>query len=101
MPVRVAWAHFLLDSADHRSGTLVPRLAVAIVVVIWAARTSRPWAMAPAMLLAMPVLGGFVPFSVLAAVPRLLDLQRAKPFAEAIPGAHEQPRGPGTSVSPA
>ena len=66
------WAHFLGQSAGSGGSPLIARLLLAAAVTVVAARTSRAWLMAPALILASPVLGGWVAFAVLAAVPRLL-----------------------------
>ena len=58
------------------------RLAAALGIVIWAARTGRAWLLAPALILACPVLGGYGPLAVLAAIPRLLEFERAERAAK-------------------
>jgi hypothetical protein len=68
----VNWARFLLTSTGDGSVGAPVRAVVAAVVVIWAARTDRAWLLAPAVLLACPVFGGWGPLAVLAAIPRLL-----------------------------
>lgn len=68
------WYHFLTQTAAQ-GGHLVPRLVLALGVTVLAAMTGRAWLLAPATMLAMPLLGGFVPFAVLAAIPRLLQLE--------------------------
>ncbi len=70
------WAHFLARSAGGGGGTLLGRLLLAAAVTLVAARTSHAWLLAPAVVLASPVLGGWVAFAVLAAIPRLLMVQR-------------------------
>ena len=72
----VAWVRFLGTAAGDRGLGSSIRLVVALVVVVWAARRDRAWLLAPAMVLACPVLGGFGPLAVLAAIPRLLQWQR-------------------------
>jgi hypothetical protein len=71
----VDWQAFLLTNAGAGGGKtfLLPlRLAAAVLVVIVAARTNRRWALAPAVVLASPVL--FLnTLTILAAVPRLRD----------------------------
>jgi hypothetical protein len=70
------WLHFLAQSAGQRGGTAALRLLVAVGAVIWAARTGRAWLLAPALILACPVLGGYGPLAVLAAIPRLVQFER-------------------------
>jgi hypothetical protein len=73
----VAWGHFLIhNSMTSRGGFAAVRLVVAVLVIVWAARRSQAWLLAPAMILACPVLGGYGPLAVLAALPRLLEWQR-------------------------
>jgi len=66
------WARFILHHGGESGTSLYPRVAAGIVLVVVAAKADRPWLLAPAMLLASPVLGGFFPFTLLSAVPRLL-----------------------------
>lgn len=66
------WAAFLLTSTGEGSVGAPVRAVLAVVVVVWAARTDRAWLLAPAVLLACPVFGGWGPLAVLAAIPRLL-----------------------------
>jgi hypothetical protein len=65
---------FMLLLGGHiESQTLIPyafQVPLAIALVCFAAVTSRPWLLAPAILLASPV-SGVLTLSVLAAVPRL------------------------------
>lgn len=85
------WARFLLTWTGDGSVGAPVRAVLAIVVVVWAARTDRAWLLAPAVLLACPVFGGWGPLAVLAAIPRLLI---AFPRTTAEPGsttAHPQP----------
>jgi hypothetical protein len=76
-----AWVDFLRDSAGDSSGKvylspvavtfpLLVRLPLALVVVVLAARTNRPWWLPVAMVLASPVVG-WGTFALLAAIPRL------------------------------
>jgi len=78
------WLDFLQASAGDSSGLvylspfavpfpLVLRLPLAIVVVVFAARTDRPWLVPVSMLLASPMIG-WGSFALLAAIPRLLGL---------------------------
>jgi hypothetical protein len=68
----VDWGRFLLTSAGDGSVGAPVRAVLAVVLVIWAARTDKAWLLAPAVLLACPVFGGWGPLAVLAAIPRLL-----------------------------
>jgi hypothetical protein len=85
-----AWLEFVVGSAGGNgasggSGVLLLRLGLAAAVVVVAARSSRSWLLAPALLLACPLLGGFSPLAVLAAVPRLLQWDRtegSRPLSE-------------------
>lgn len=58
----VDWAHFLLTNVSVAAGgpsiglPLLPRLAVAAVVVLYAARSGRQWLVPIAVLMAMPVI---------------------------------------------
>jgi hypothetical protein len=80
----LAWAQFLMHSAGQGGGSRLLRLAAAMGVVIWAARTGRAWLLAPALLLACPVLGGLSPLAVLAAIPRLVQFERAERAAKVV-----------------
>jgi hypothetical protein len=61
--------------------------------VVWAARRNQAWLLAPALILACPVLGGYGPLAVLAAIPRLLKWQRAHRAATAEPAEVTTPHG--------
>jgi hypothetical protein len=69
------WLRFLLE---HRDGTpdgrlgFVLRCALAAALVVVAARRNQPWLLAPAVLLASPVLSSYIALTVLAALPRLM-----------------------------
>jgi Glycosyltransferase family 87 len=89
----LAWADFLAHSAGQRGGTATLRLAASLGIVIWAARTGRAWLLAPAMVLACPVLGGYNALTVLAAIPRLLQFERKERAAKAL-DTHRQSRIP-------
>jgi hypothetical protein len=69
----VRWIQFLGTSAGERGVGSTVRLVMALVLVLWAARHDRAWLLAPALILACPVLGGYGPLAVLAAIPRLLQ----------------------------
>ena len=86
------WAHFLASTAGKRGGSASLRMVAALGMVIWAARTGRAWLLAPALILACPVLGGYGPLAVLAAIPRLVRFERAERAAQAIDTEHEQSR---------
>lgn len=73
----VEWISFLRTSAESSRGWFAAaRFVVAAAVVVYAGRTGRAWLLAPALILACPVLGGWSPACVLAAVPRLRLWQR-------------------------
>lgn len=85
-----AWIHFLLN---NREGTpdntisFILRCSLAVVLVVVGARKNWPWLIAPAMVLASPVLVGLIPLTLLAAIPRLSiprepDRGRADSLAE-------------------
>jgi hypothetical protein len=73
-----SWVQFLGTSAEDRGLGSTVRLALALVIVVWAARRNQTWVLAPALILACPVLGGYGPVAVLAAIPRLLQWQRTQ-----------------------
>ena len=79
----LAWAQFLSHSAGQRGGTATLRLAAALGITIWAVRTGRAWLLAPALILACPVLGGYGPLAVLAVIPRLVQFERTERAAKA------------------
>lgn len=66
------WFRLLTTSAGDRGSSVAMRLLLLVAVVLWAARRGHAWLLAPAMVHASPVLGGFGPMALLAAVPRLL-----------------------------
>jgi hypothetical protein len=76
-----AWLQFLFD---HRDGTpdtqasFVVRCFLAVALVVVGARKQWPVLIAPAMILASPVLVGFIPWTILAAVPRLSGMATRK-----------------------
>jgi len=88
----LAWADFLMSSAGHGGGLGTLRLVAAFGIAIWAARTGRAWLLAPALILACPVLGGLSPLAVLAAIPRLLQFERTERSKKALDIAHEHSR---------
>jgi hypothetical protein len=69
-----AWFEFLISNRDGTWDGLALfafRCSMAIALVLLAARLDRAWLIAPAMLLASPVLVSIVPVALLAAIPRL------------------------------
>ena len=90
----LAWAHFLTHSAGQRGGTVILRFAAALGITIWAAKTGRAWLLAPALILALPILGGYGPLAVLAAIPRLVQFERTERAAKALDHPHEHSRLP-------
>lgn len=82
-----AWFQFLME---HREGTpdsqlnFFGRCLLGVSLVVLGARKHWPWLIAPAMVLVSPVLVGLIPYAMLAAIPRLIQLQ--KPHLEA-PGS--------------
>jgi len=101
----VAWAGQLLHASDKAGWPFPwpvwPRLPVAAVVVIWGARTNRPWTVPLAAIIAMPRFY----FLSIAMFVGLLPLMRPRPLAiEPVPGPEpapvpEPPPEP-TSVAP-
>jgi Glycosyltransferase family 87 len=65
------WLHFTTANAGHGQLLFPVRLLAAVAVVFVAARFDRAWLLAPAMLLACPVLQDISPLAMLAAIPRL------------------------------
>ena len=65
------WFDFLRKQRDGSAG-FVTRFVVALALTAYGARSGRRWLLAPAMVLATPVIGGPSPLSLLAAIPRLL-----------------------------
>ncbi|WIG18105.1 glycosyltransferase family 87 protein [Kocuria rosea] len=77
-----AWVHFLLSNRDGTKDGLALfalRCLGAVVLVVVGARLNWPWLVAPAMLLASPVLVSIVSAALLAAIPRLAMLNSAGP----------------------
>jgi hypothetical protein len=96
----LAWVHFLAHSSGPGGVSRALRLAAAAGIAIWAARTGRAWLLAPALLLACPVLGGLSPLAVLAAIPRLLQFERAERAANALETATGPSRVPKVETLP-
>ena len=76
-----AWLHFLLDNREGTPDSQISfyvRCAIAALLVVVGARKQWPSLIAPAMILASPVLVGPIPYMMLAAVPRLARLSIRK-----------------------
>lgn len=71
------WIAFVARAFGHSSQLLGLRILVAGIVVVWAARSNRRWALPVAALLALPVIW-IHSFAMLAAIPRL----RARPLMD-------------------
>jgi hypothetical protein len=67
----IDWVRFL--QANRSGGSLLfpLRFALALGLTVVAAKTGRPWLLAPAMMLAMPRAGNLPTYTMLAAIPRL------------------------------
>lgn len=70
-----AWIRFLRDNRGGGTLFLPVRVGAAFVLTAFAAKRNKPWLLAPAMLLAAPVVHNAGVPTVLAAIPRL----RARP----------------------
>ncbi len=70
------WFNFLLDSSGNTMLFLPVRAVLAILLVLYAARTNRAWLVPFALLICTPVLGGYPTLLILAAVPRLVMQKR-------------------------
>jgi hypothetical protein len=71
-----AWVQFLLENRDRTADSslsFVLRCALAVALVVIGARRNLPWLLAPAVLLASPVLAAIIPATVLVAIPRLIQ----------------------------
>lgn len=85
------WLEFLSESSNSGRGhSTMIRLAISIAVVALAARTNRSWLLAPALILACPVLDGWSYLAVLSALPRLLARDRRERLGSAGGVGHEQ-----------
>lgn len=76
-----AWLHFLLDNREGTPDSQISfyvRCAIAALLVVVGARKQWPSLLAPAMVLASPVLVGPIPYMMLAAIPRLARLSAYK-----------------------
>jgi hypothetical protein len=81
----IDWLTFLAQSRHSPAGqglidagTLPVRLLAAAALIVWGARSNRPWVLAVAVPLATPLLG-LATITVLAALPRLVLRGRALP----------------------
>ena len=84
-----ATREFLVTTSGGDRGAYVGiRLLISLAIVVWAARSGRAWLLAPALILACPVLGGFGAQAVLAAIPRL---RRVAPRSDKEADAPERP----------
>jgi Glycosyltransferase family 87 len=76
------WVSLLLEGGDGitdgRTGILL-RCLLATALVVVGARKHWPWLIAPAMVLATPVLVSYPALTILAAVPRLLLMEKEAP----------------------
>ncbi len=80
-----AWLHFLLDNREGTPDSQISfyvRCAIAALLVAVGARKEWPSLIAPAMILASPVLVGPIPYSMLAAIPRLSRLSVRDPVPD-------------------
>ncbi len=99
------WAHFLLDQAHVSGGPVgydfIPgplyRIPVAVLLVVWAARTDRVWLLPVAMVLATPFIWNGS-FTLLAAIPRLSASRL--PAARRGRGAGPRVRPPSATTAP-
>jgi hypothetical protein len=69
------WFHFLRSNTGAHPILWIHITAGAALCVV-AARLDRRWLLVPAIVLACPVLDGWLPYTLLAAVPRLLEADR-------------------------
>lgn len=72
------WANFLLTTPRAPAPVMPFRMAAGAVLVLVAARQYRPWLIAPAMLLASPVVA-VNSLTLLTAIPRLMQVRQAGP----------------------
>ncbi|WP_167880520.1 glycosyltransferase family 87 protein [Nocardioides guangzhouensis] len=71
------WWSFLVTHSGESDPTFLPRCVAAFAIVVWGARTDRPWVLAVAVVMALPVHGTFACLTPLAAIPRLLEGMKA------------------------
>ncbi|WP_256795758.1 glycosyltransferase family 87 protein [Terrabacter sp. Ter38] len=74
----VEWIRFLAMNAGGSATALVVRTALAVAIVLLAARKGQRWPMPVALLVATPVFVGAPSLTILAAVPRLLSPPRER-----------------------
>ena len=75
------WFDYL--RTQRRSAEFIVRFVAALGLTAYGARTGRRWLLAPAMVLATPVIGGPSPLSLLAAIPRLRRGSQTDPHTRA------------------
>lgn len=95
-----AWLELLVGSSSSPRGAGLPvRLVLAVLLVVLAARLDRTVLLAPAMVLATPVLDGLTYLALLLAVPRLLARDRGvRAGAATAPGVEPGPDGSGRAA---
>lgn len=73
----LAWLRFLTTSAHSGDGGVaMVRFVISAGIVVWAGLRGRAWLLAPALILASPVLGAYSNLTVLTALPLLFRLGR-------------------------
>ena len=73
------WVHFLLDHKHQNQALLPLRVAGALVLTAFAARTNRTWLLVVAMLVANPmVYRSYFALTLLAGIPRIVERQRQR-----------------------
>jgi hypothetical protein len=80
-----AWVQFLFDNKKGTPDSTVSfilRCLAAVVLVVVGARKQWPFLIAPAMVLASPVLVSAIPWTLLVALPRLLMIVPAHPSTD-------------------
>ncbi|KLU11134.1 hypothetical protein ABL57_02830 [Kocuria sp. SM24M-10] len=86
-----AWFEFLISNRDGTKDGMVlfaSRCAVSLALVFVAARFNWPWLIAPAMILASPILVSIIPMALLVAIPRLAMAGRRNRSAGGVPVAY-------------
>lgn len=84
------WVEFLVynrNGTPDSSLSFLARVLVAVALVVFAARKQWAFLIAPAMILASPVLTPVIPFTILVAVPRLLLLEVLRVPSQHLPGS--------------
>jgi len=85
----VEWYRFLSNNAGGNQLFLPGRVVAAVALTVVGARKGKPWLLAPAMLLANPVvLHSWMEITILAAIPRLRRIQMERTDA-AVPARAE------------